>query len=233
MPPPLRPDPLCAAAPAPPPPPPDPVRLLDCLCYRLWSRVSCVRSACMHVAKPHLSKSGSTLGRGWLADGLDPIRMAGDGGRGAAQDPWVSSGVLVESFEPGSSVERFIRNPQPFNTEVCTAPQHRLVRVFHRFSHTSLRVFECLSPHIPLRGCQGTYASVRVSASIVYHLRYISRQLCPQSSMSAVHECVCEAGLLPMLRQGGCLTRRSLAAARSEVQNRSRIVQRCRSWGLA
>lgn len=33
-------------------------------------------------------------------------------------DPWVAAGVLVETFEPGQSVERFIRDPQPFNTEI-------------------------------------------------------------------------------------------------------------------
>lgn len=34
------------------------------------------------------------------------------------QDPWVSSAVLVETFQPGVSVEQFIRRPAPFNTQV-------------------------------------------------------------------------------------------------------------------
>ena len=40
------------------------------------------------------------------------------------QDPWVASGVLVETFEPGESVERYIRNPQPFNTQVAVEHLH-------------------------------------------------------------------------------------------------------------
>ena len=38
-------------------------------------------------------------------------------------EPWVTEAVLVESFEPGVSVDRFIQNPAPFNTQVpCFSP---------------------------------------------------------------------------------------------------------------
>jgi hypothetical protein len=37
------------------------------------------------------------------------------------QDPWVSAAVLVETFQPGVSVEQFIRRPAPFNTQVLAA----------------------------------------------------------------------------------------------------------------
>jgi hypothetical protein len=30
----------------------------------------------------------------------------------------VSAAVLVETFQPGVSVEKYIRNPAPFNTQV-------------------------------------------------------------------------------------------------------------------
>ena len=33
-------------------------------------------------------------------------------------EPWVTEAVLVESFEPGASVDRYIQDPAPFNTKV-------------------------------------------------------------------------------------------------------------------
>ena len=36
-------------------------------------------------------------------------------------DPWVTATVLIESFEPGLSVDRYIQSPAPFNTKVAPA----------------------------------------------------------------------------------------------------------------
>ena len=35
--------------------------------------------------------------------------------------PWVTEAVLVESFEPGSSVDRYIQAPAAFNSKVSLA----------------------------------------------------------------------------------------------------------------
>ena len=39
----------------------------------------------------------------------------------APLEPWVTEAVLVESFEPGLSVDRYIQEPAPFNTKVRAA----------------------------------------------------------------------------------------------------------------
>eukprot|EP00208_Stichococcus_sp_RCC1054_P004010 CAMPEP_0206149134 /NCGR_PEP_ID=MMETSP1473-20131121/37622_1 /ASSEMBLY_ACC=CAM_ASM_001109 /TAXON_ID=1461547 /ORGANISM="Stichococcus sp, Strain RCC1054" /LENGTH=1096 /DNA_ID=CAMNT_0053546583 /DNA_START=242 /DNA_END=3533 /DNA_ORIENTATION=+ len=76
-------------------------------------------------------------------------------------DPWVASGVLVESFEPGESVERFIRNPQPFNTEIVglgvNAYLHMLLE--DSYVHTDLHpgnIFVSIQESKPSSGTEGT-----------------------------------------------------------------------------
>lgn len=36
-------------------------------------------------------------------------------------EPWITEAVLLESFEPGISVDRYIQEPAPFNTKVRAA----------------------------------------------------------------------------------------------------------------
>lgn len=53
---------------------------------------------------------------------------------------WVSEDVLIETFEPGESVSRYIRRPTPFNAEIVALGVDTYLGMLlkHNFVHTDL-----------------------------------------------------------------------------------------------
>ena len=53
---------------------------------------------------------------------------------------WVSEDVLIETFEPGESVSRYIRRPTPFNAEIVALGVNTYLGMLlkHNFVHTDL-----------------------------------------------------------------------------------------------